>query len=474
MKKIYLLFLVCIANISLMAQSMGYTDLGVLFSQENYNGTARYNAMSGAFGALGGDVSAIYHNPASGAVFSRSEISGSLSYETIDTDATYYGKTTFNNQTDFRVPQFGFVIVFDAPYSSNWSKFTLGFNYSTLNEFKRNYTAKGNNGSFVRYNLHPFDNPELPDEPIPYNIPESQTFQNNTSGRSDVYTLSIASAYKDFFYIGSTLNFHNVKFSQDVYLSEQNGDDEGNTLYADYNQFLYEESSGISLGVGMILKPFRNFRLGFAYQSPIWYPEIYEESNAIDYDLENSYSGFQERGYLDIQSTDIPGLYRNTYDNNPEFLTYKYNMNTPEKWTASAAITLGQHGLISVDYHQKNYSLIRFGNGSNFQQERDEIATSLTTARGLRGGGELRFNQISLRGGALLEESPYKPNNETFYKKGVSLGLGLKFKNAKLDFAYQYTEIDENYSIYHSSESVNDVTLLNTNSRFSTTLALLF
>ncbi|VAW26595.1 putative hemin receptor, partial [hydrothermal vent metagenome] len=58
MRKLYLIVMLCITYIS-SAQTLSYNDIGVLFSQEKINGTARYNAMSGAFGALGGDLSSI-------------------------------------------------------------------------------------------------------------------------------------------------------------------------------------------------------------------------------------------------------------------------------------------------------------------------------------------------------------------------------------------------------------------------------
>lgn len=454
---------------TLFSQSIGYTDLGVLFSQENYNGTARYNAMSGAFGALGGEVSAIYQNPAGAAVFAKSEIALSYSYSNANTDATYYGDTSYNTNTSQRVPQFGGVIVFKSPYSSsNWSKFSLGINYNMLNDFRGNYSVVGNNGTYARYNLHPLDM-----DAIPYNNPMEQYFENYTDGLSEVFTLSFASAYKNFFYLGSSINFHTIEFSQETYLNEVNSDENAHILNAEYTQQLTENSTGISLGIGMILKPFRNFRLGLAYQSPVWHPEVMEESNAIDYDTDNSYTGFEEQGFLDIDSS-AEGFYQNTRSNYPAILAYEYSLNTPEKWTASAAITLGQHGLISVDYHQKNYGLIRYRNSFDLQEVNNEIDDILTTARGVRAGAELRFNQISIRGGAFLEESPYKIDKETFYKKGASAGLGLKFKHTKLDFAYQYTKIDDQYSIYASAEPVENISLSNTISRITTTFTISF
>lgn len=469
MKKIYLFSVLFALSSTLPAQIIGFTDLGVLFSKENYNGTARYNAMSGAFGALGGEISAMYQNPAGGAVFARSEISGTYSNTNTRTEATYYNNTSINSNNNSRFPQFGVVLVFDSPYSnSDWTKFTLGFNYSILNDFRGSYTTTGNNQTFSRYNLHPSD-PEF----IPYNNPEEQYFENRTNGISEVSTFSLASSYKDLFYIGSSLNFHTIEFSQETFLNEINSDDNGHTLDTEYSQYISENSTGLSLGIGIIVKPFKNIRLGLAYQSPVWHPEVSEESNSIDYDENNIYTGFQEQGYLDIQSV-TEGNYQNTSSYYPEVLDYRYSLNTPEKWTASAAIVLGQHGLVSIDYHQKSYSLIRLKNGYGFQEENEEISNILNTAHGIRGGGELRLNQLSLRGGAFLEESPYKVEEGFIYKKGISLGLGLKYRNTKFDLAYQYTEVDDQYSIYQSSEPVENITLLNATHKITSTLSVNF
>ena len=39
------------------------------YGQENLTGTARFRAMGGAFGAVGGDLSAINSNPAGSSIF---------------------------------------------------------------------------------------------------------------------------------------------------------------------------------------------------------------------------------------------------------------------------------------------------------------------------------------------------------------------------------------------------------------------
>ena len=70
MKKILTFtFLAIITFFDLKAQDL--TD-AFRYSHTNLKGTARFQAMSGAFGALGGDISAISINPASSAVFLNS------------------------------------------------------------------------------------------------------------------------------------------------------------------------------------------------------------------------------------------------------------------------------------------------------------------------------------------------------------------------------------------------------------------
>ena len=53
------------------------------YAQDNINGTARFRAMSGAFGALGGDLSSINVNPAGSAIFANNQVGITLSNNTI-------------------------------------------------------------------------------------------------------------------------------------------------------------------------------------------------------------------------------------------------------------------------------------------------------------------------------------------------------------------------------------------------------
>ena len=58
--------------LSLNAQSL---NDALRYSQTSLAGSARFNALSGAFGSLGGELSAISINPAGSSVFLSSELS---------------------------------------------------------------------------------------------------------------------------------------------------------------------------------------------------------------------------------------------------------------------------------------------------------------------------------------------------------------------------------------------------------------
>ena len=70
----YKLIFFITATFTIQSQSLGYQDLALLFSGNDNNGSARFVAMSGAFGAVGGDISAMNINPAGIAVYKNSVV----------------------------------------------------------------------------------------------------------------------------------------------------------------------------------------------------------------------------------------------------------------------------------------------------------------------------------------------------------------------------------------------------------------
>ena len=140
MKRI-LTFIMVLACTLASAQTI---DDVLRYSTENLQGTARFQAMGGAFGALGGDLSALNVNPAGSAVFNFSEISITGSNYHRNNDARFGStlRNTTSNSLDFN--QVGGVFVFNSSTDSPWKKIALAINYDMVRNFDNEFIASGN------------------------------------------------------------------------------------------------------------------------------------------------------------------------------------------------------------------------------------------------------------------------------------------------------------------------------------------
>lgn len=458
MKKVTLFVLFCTISLPNFSQSLGYEDLAILFSKDNSFGTARFNAMSGAFGALGGDVSALKINPASGAVFKNSLFTATINSKNADITASYYGKNTNTQEEYFNFSQAGAVFVYKT-YDKDWTKFSFGFNYTVSNNYDKYFIANGNSG-FATFIEYPLDssNPKTQ-----YNNAESQEFANNYKGELDEYNFTISAVYQNDLHLGVAINTYELKFSQQSILREQNNDGSGNTLNAKFYQENNTLGTGFSLGAGAIYKATKNFRLGFSYQTPTWFTEINEESNIVDND------GFFGDTEIKISNNNV--IYDNTANNNFPIQAFTYKLKTPAKTTASIAYIFGGNGLISADYTMKNYKKIKLSN-SDFSSENKSISNNLRNTYILNVGTEWRFKSLSLRGGYHYEENPYNNAIKSDNITGYSFGAGYNFRNAKLDFSYQNKTNTEAYNFYPQYNQVNAANLNIDNRVITATLTI--
>jgi len=431
----------CIAFIS-NAQTLSYNDIGVLFSKENINGTARYNAMSGAFGALGGDLSSIETNPAGAAVFLKSEFSVSLNVRNIETASTFYGTNELIENDYTNLSQAGGVFVFNTRNNSNWSNLALSFNYSITNNFEDLWIASGNSGFAPITDL--YDN-----DPVIYGNSDGQYFENYTDGKNSKYSFTIASQYNDNLYVGASINTYDIDYYQSVLIEEYNNDGNGNTFDVSQIQELLTYGDGYSFNIGFISKPSDNIRFGLAYQSPVWYTLA---EDFVEYDVV-------------IYENDV-----NTIEDFSGTNGFDYKLRTPSKLTGSFAYIFEKQGLISVDYIYKNYSNIKLSN-ANFTEENIAFDSDLESTGQLRIGTEWRFDNLSLRGGYHIEKSPYKNAISSDNNEGFSLGAGYKFRGGKIDFSYQNSTNTSSYNFY-SDNQVDAANLDIDTSKFTATLVL--
>ncbi len=452
MKKALLLSLLFFPFI-IKAQSLSYTDAAVLFSQDDQYGTARYVGMGGAFGALGADMSAVDINPAGLAVFTTTDFGFTMSYRNTDSYTDFYGTGTGNQDDFFRFSQAGGVIPFSTYGSSDFSRFSIGFNYSLVKDFDNSFFVRGNSGipDFV-------DDPYLnydddPSNDIYYTNVDDQRFTNYMAGTHDRFSFSFATQYKDYLYLGAAINTHHIGFSQRAIYDEYNNDGDNNTLDASVSHYLGNYGTGVNFTIGAIFKPFHSMRLGVTYQSPTWY------------DLSENFTED-----LEISVSNNPRLYTEYGDPN----YFDYSLSTPSQFTGSFAYVFGKVGLFSFDYVYKDYQNMSLKPTGEFIDENQEFSTYLQGTSSFRLGTEWRMGIFSLRGGYRFEQSPYRYAESSNDLTGYSLGLGIRFNRMfKFDIAYDNYSYDYKYSFLNIDEVI-PANIRENNYRISSTLVFTF
>ncbi|WP_179319295.1 OmpP1/FadL family transporter [Winogradskyella helgolandensis] len=488
MKKLLMLSIGLISTSYILAQDI--TD-ALRYSMDGIQGTARYRAMGGAFGALGGDMSSVNINPAGSAIFNNSHASVSLGIFNTNNDTNYFNSYNSDTNTNVDLNQLGAAFVFkNTNTNSGWKKFSLSFAYDRTADFDNDWIASGVNANntigsyFVEYaNGLPVDDiSALPGESISQAYSEIGSifgFQNQQAflgyegyiinpddddttdnyisnvtggdynqrytyasrGYNGKLAFNIATSYKDKLYLGLNLNSHFINFERTTFLNESNSNASSVVSHVDFENNLLTTGSGFSFQLGGIAKITEEFRVGLSYNSPTWYSISDETSQYLATSRQEDGSNINQ-----IVSPNVVNIYE------------EYKLKTPGKVTGSLAYIFGRKGLLSFDYAVKDYSSSKFKPTTDaiFSSLNTSISNDLDTAVSYRLGGEYRYKQVSFRGGYRFEESPYK--NDNFYGdlSGYSLGLGYNFGDINLDFAFSQSQRDYNYQLY--SQGLTDAT----------------
>tara|TARA_R100001369_G_scaffold21881_6_gene39812 strand:+ start:17732 stop:19243 length:1512 start_codon:yes stop_codon:yes gene_type:complete len=478
MKKIYLTVIALL--VMTLSQAQDITD-AVRYSTDQLSGTARFRAMSGAFGALGGDLSAISINPAGSAIFLSSAATVTLSYNERKNDTRYFNGNTSNSNSDVYFDQAGAVLVFNSTKDENpWRKFTLGVNYSQNNSFDDTYLAQGTSSKsidsyFLDYAngvplelLETIDGESLTDlylflgenegygaqqaflgyqgfiiDPLtddPSNTSYSssitpgnfdQQYSYAATGLNGKFAFNFATKYQDFLHLGINLNAHFMNYDRATRLFEQNSNAGSSTNEVIFSNNLSTTGNGFSFQLGSIANVSDNVRVGLTYDSPTWY-SISEQTTQR---LETFSSEFSESVFV---NPDVINAY-------PE-----YTLKTPGKLTGSLAVLFGDSGLISFDYSYKDFSNTEFrpSDDLEFAFQNNLINDNLKAASTYRVGGEYRIDKWSLRGGYRFEESPYENEFIMGNLNGYSAGVGYDFGAIKAGISYDNSSRTDNPQLY--------------------------
>jgi hypothetical protein len=481
MKKILFLLMACLVLTYSNGQNI---NDGLRYGIDRTTGSARYAALSGAFGALGGDLSAIGLNPASSAVFIANDMSVSFGVLDRKNNSVYFGTEGRGIDTDMVLNQTGIVFVFPN-YNSNskWKKFTVGLNYNATQNHDDDLYIRGNgNTSIAQYflalaqgiplnllqtqggesisSLYTFlgetegtaaqnaflgfqgyiIDPLNPDNPnntqYVSNIAPgrfNQEYYIASTGYNGKYTTNFGAQYTDKIYMGINLNFHSINYVETNFLFESNSNPGSTVNRVEFENNLSVLGSGFSAQIGGIAKITNEFRLGITYDTPTWY-RISEETTQFlrTRRMENGIS------ITEVVDPRVLNVFAD------------YNLRTPGRYALSAAYIFGKQGLISIDYSYKDYSQTKFSSNlfSEFAPLNTAINNTLKGVSTIKAGGEYRINELSLRAGMQYEESPYKNKTTVGDLTGFSLGMGYNFGGYSFDIAYARAVQDRRQQLY--------------------------
>ncbi|MCU0378696.1 MAG: UPF0164 family protein [Bacteroidales bacterium] len=475
MKKITLIIASALTLLPLMVSGQNMDDV-LRYSRLFYQGSARFNAMGGAFTALGGDISSIAINPAAAAVFRSTEFAVTTNMLFRNTETNYNGYNSIYDINEFNLGSAGLVAAGTMGSGSGLVGLSFAYTYNQTNDFREytvidgvseassmaDYWAAGaygyNTWELIDYTSAPYMAYEawLIDtlsgsfteyasifsyygemDPA-YGQRTRRTIDNG--GYTGDHTIAFGANISDILYIGAGFGIQALQYTGHYLHSEE--DTENNVpdlVNFNYTDHFNASGTGWNFKGGIILRPLESLRLGFSFASPTVYK--------IDEVFYSNLSAFLDNDTPGDSSDDADPLVEQTPQN------YAYRITTPWRFNTGLALQLGMFALVSADFEYVDYSkaYLSYGlDGYNFISENDELRTELKGAATLRLGAEIRLGSLYLRGGAGYTQSAFKEGslNESSDFINLSGGIGYRQKNFYVDLSVAGQLNSEVYMMY--------------------------
>jgi len=374
-------------------------------------GSAKFNAMGGSNGALGGDANALLTNPAGLGVAISGEISGTLSITNNKNTSTYAGSSYGYSINKGDLGNLGAVMTFQLLTESAWKFINIGVNYS--NQSIENYIETPGNSNLV------YDFPDAKSSSFGRHAYDRYGYLSKTS-------VGVGANYNNNLYLGAGLNFFNSSIDQSdtaIFNSLADGSSE---YFSKQNTPFYEKGNGFSASLGVIGKLSPNFRLGAALETPTFW------------DIDRSYNFYNDPIYGDDTAIE------------------NRKLTTPLKATVSAAFIASKSFALNVDYTlgltKPKYKVY----GDAETELNDFFKENYKNLSEVKIGAEYRVKQFRLRGGYSYASSPFDAltinrysnnggvdENQSYSnlilndRNALSFGLGYDFKSFYIDASYQ-------------------------------------
>ncbi len=476
----------------------------LLFSENNYEGTARTMAMGNAFTALGGDLGSIGINPAGSAVagYSQITLTPSLTFSANTTQGVspysdghlpYFERQMKSRITDFGMPNIGFTVNYDTNRSSGIRNFTFGFVVNKTAGWNEDVYAAGTNsttsfmgsmaydatisgltgtdlGAAAAFDRMPwkpvvgyqsgmistfggYDDQFVGASEVIYDNgdvalggPLNQSYGRRVDGGKYDYLINMGANISDFIYIGANLGISSLDYTYNEYFKE---------TAVDPSDFEIALSGGETIY-------FDEMRYKYAYSASGtgYYGKIgvivtpgggFRIGAAIQTPTINTITEeWQQSGETSYTDGKYDASSSSPYGRG------SYRMVSPSRVNLGIAYALGQFGVISADYEVSDYSQMRYKSSDYdrdyFESVNEEIMENFRASHMLRLGLEAKpLPELAVRAGYSMATSPERcfecsSDIPAIRNQNVSFGLGYSSKNSFFaDFAVRRTFLQDEY-----------------------------
>lgn len=504
MKKLLIAILVLVSS---TIKAQGPED-GLRLSWFAPNGTPRSNALGGAMGSLGGDLSAAHINPAGLGFYKSKELLITSKYLNTESDFKFIGTNTSTSNSISSLGNIGIVIA-DGKKNRGYTStaFSVSFtqlaDYNSRQRFKgvnnfssysekfleeliydnASMTAAENNyifGSSLAFRTYLVDTStdqfgnEGYQSLVPLSSGVNQSYDAITSGSSNELTFGWGGNVQDKLYLGASLVFPIINFNRSLQVVET--DFEATNTKNQFGGFAFNEdfsSKGWGIGAkfGMIYKPESFLRFGVALQTP----QLISFRDKLAADLTTNTEDYA--GTLSASSNEL---------NNGNAGVREYTVMTPTKATFSGSYFFASPGkptqplgFISADIEWVNYAGTRFYANDFDQASADYYdalnATTKDTYKNnfnFKLGSEIKLTgNWMARAGTAYYGSPYKnefadENGKTVVTPSrfiLSGGIGYRTNKYFVDFTISAANNKEAVVPYRLLDKPSPIAVQNSN-----------
>ena len=481
----------------------------LLFSENNYEGTARTVAMGNAFTALGGDLGSVAINPAGSAVagYSQITITPSLTFSASTTQGVspysdgslpYFENLIRSNATSFSVPNIGVTACFDTHRTSGLKSIIFGFVMNKSAGWNEDVYASGTNsstsfmgamayeatidgllgaelGAENAYNSMPwkpvvgyqsgmistfggYDDQFVGASEVIYDNgevaiggPLNQSYGRIVKGGKYDYLFNVAANISDFIYIGANLGVTSIEYGYDEYFKEGAVDPADFQIDMENGDRMYFKDMKYryaysALGTGYFGKFGIIVTPGGGFRIGAAI-----QTPAVNRITEQWYQA-GETSYTDS---------RYNAEAESPLGEGSYTMVSPFRANLGLAFTFGRFGVISADYEMCDYGQMKYKTNGYDRDYFEEINRDIRERFGMshifRAGLEVKpTGNLALRAGYRMATSPeiYDSWGEKIplsMTQNVSFGLGYDSgKSFFTDLAVRKTIMADEYFMPYS------------------------